>query len=291
MILVLGATGGIGGIGGEVCRLLMHAGTSFRAMARKQEQIESFRSRGMEVVLGDLDRPETLTAAMADIDTLFLVTAPTPAQVAQETAAIDAAKRAGVGRIVKISASDCNVRSRIPWAQSHALIDHHLRASGVDWTILMPTAFMQNFLWFTKPVAKGYLPLGAGKGSLSWVDTRDIARVAVTVLTEDGHSRATYFLTGPETFDMTQAAAQLSQLTGRKVRYLDLPAPVFRTVLRMTGNSRWMAHGLVAQFSDMVAGHHDIDPTCEIERLTGQPPKDFAHFLRDHRDVFLRAAA
>lgn len=287
MILVLGATGGIGG---EVCRLLKRAGASFQAMARKQEQIDRLRREGVDAVLGDLDQPETLRAAMTGIHTLFLVTAPTPAQLAQETAAIDAAKAAGVGRIVKISASDCNVRSKIPWARAHALIDHHLRASGVDWTILMPTAFMQNFLWFTKPVAKGYLPLGAGHGSISWLDTRDIARVAATVLTQDGHSRATYFLTGPETFDMTEAAAQLSKVTGRKVRYLNLPAPVFRLVLRLTGSSPWMADGLVAQFSDMVAGHHDIDPTGEIERLTGQPPRDFASFLRDHRDAFAKAA-
>ena len=87
-------------------------------------------------------------------------------------------------------------------------------------------------------MAKGYLPLGAGKGSLSWIDSRDIARVAASVLTQDGHSRATYFLTGPQTFDMRDAAVQLSKATGRSVRYLDLPVPVFRTVLRLTGNSR-----------------------------------------------------
>lgn len=89
---------------------------------------------------------------------------------------------------------------------------------------------------------------------------------------------------------MKEAAAQLSEVAGRKVRYIDLPTPLFRTILRVTGNSRWMANGLVAQFSDMVAGHHDIDPTCEIERLTGQPPKDFASFLRDHREAFVNAA-
>lgn len=127
MILVLGATGGIGG---EVVRLLKHSGTSFRAIARKQEQIDRLRRDGVDAVLGDLDQPETLPAAMAGVDTLFLVTAPTPAQVAQETAVIDAAKRAGVGRIVKISASDCNVRSRIPWAKSHALIDHQLTSKA-----------------------------------------------------------------------------------------------------------------------------------------------------------------
>lgn len=283
MILVSGATGGIGG---ELCRLLGDAGVRFRALCRKPSQVETFRRNGMDAALGDFDRPETLPAAMQGCDTMFLITPPTPGQVSQETGAIDAAKRAGIGRIVKISASDSNVRSPVPWAKSHALIDHHLRGSGIGWTILKPTAFMQNFLWFKDPIAKGFLPQVAGRGSVSWVDTRDVARVAATVLTQDGHEKATYFLTGPETFDMKTAALRLSQVLDRKVRYLDLPAPVFRAILRLTGNSRWMAGGLVVQFDDVVAGHHDIDPTFEVERLTGTPPHDFTTFLRDHRARF-----
>ncbi|MBB3691848.1 SDR family oxidoreductase [Sphingomonas sp. BK580] len=283
MILVSGATGGIGG---EVCRLLTAAGEPFRGMARRQAQVDAFRQRGMEAVPGDFDRPETLAAAMRGIDTMFLITPPTPGQFDQEIAAIDAAGRAGVRRIVKLSASDANIRSTVPWARTHARIDHQLRASGVEWTILKPTAFMQNFLWFKAPIARGFLPQVAGSGSVSWVDTRDVARVAATVLREDGHARATYFLTGPETLDMRQAAARLGQETGRKVRYLDLPDPLFAALLRVTGNSRWMTHGLIVQFADVVAGHHDIDPTCEIERLTGIPPRDLATFIRDHRDAF-----
>jgi uncharacterized protein YbjT (DUF2867 family) len=227
---------------------------------------------------------------MQGCDTMFLITPPSPAQVAQETAAIDAAKRAGVRRIVKISASDGNVRSPVPWAKSHALIDHHLRGSGLGWTILKPTAFMQNFLWFKNPIAKGFLPQVAGNGSVSWVDTRDVARVAATVLTQDGHDKATYFLTGPDTFDMRTAARHLSQAIDRRVRYLDLPTPLFRAILRLTGNSRWMTRGLVVQFADVVAGHHDIDPTFEIERLTGTPPHDFTAFIRDHRALFAKTA-
>ncbi|MES3150817.1 SDR family oxidoreductase [Sphingomonas faeni] len=286
MILVSGATGGIGG---EVCKLLKHAGTPFRAMCRKQEQVESFRKNGMNAVSGDFDRPETLAAAMQDCDTMFLITPPTPNQLGQETAAIDAAKRAGIKRIVKLSASDSNVRSPVPWAKTHALIDHHLRASGIDWTILKPTAFMQNFLWFKEPISKGFLPQVAGRGSVSWVDTRDVARVAVTVLIEDGHESATYFLTGPETLDMRAAATRLGDVTGKKVRYLNLPKPVFAALLRVTGNSRWMTKGLVVQFADVVAGHHDIDPTHEIERLTGTPPLDFTAFVRHHRGQFVKA--
>lgn len=283
MILVSGATGGIGG---ELCRLLGQAQAPFRAMCRKQAQLEDLRKRGMDAVLGDFDRPETLPAAMAGCETMFLITPPTPAQFKQETAAIDAAKRAGIGRIVKVSASDGNVRSPVPWARAHARIDHHLRAAGIDWTLLKPTAFMQNFLWFKKPIAKGYLPQVTGTGSVSWVDTRDIARVAATVLTEHGHVGATYFLTGPETLDMKDAAGYLSEEVGHKVRYLDLPTPLFYALLRVTGNARWMAKGLVVQFDDVVAGHHDIDPTFEIERLTGKPPHRFVDFVRDHRAQF-----
>lgn len=283
MILVSGATGGIGG---EVCKLLKKDGVPFRALCRRQEQVDAFHNDGIDAVLGDFDRPETLPLAMRECRTMFLITPPTQRQFDQEVNAIDAAKRAGVERIVKISASDANVRSTVPWAQTHARIDHHLRASGVAWTILKPTAFMQNFLWFKKPVSKGILPQVAGKGSVSWVDTRDVARVAATVLTQDGHDSATYFLTGPETFDLQKASADLGAVTGRKVRYVDLPKPAFSAILRLTGNSRWMTKGLVVQFADVVAGHHDIDPTCEIERLTGTRPRDFATFVRDHRAQF-----
>ena len=285
MILISGATGGIGV---EICRLLKEAGTPFRALCRKEEQAQGFRKKGIDAVIGDFDRPETLASAMQGIETMFLITPPTPRQVNQETAAIDAARQAGVGRIVKVSASDSNVRSPVPWAKSHALIDHHLRASGIDWTILKPTAFMQNFLWFKDPIAKGFLPQVTGSGSVSWVDTRDVARVAATVLTHDNHQHATYFLTGPETLDMKEAAARLSKALGHKVRYLDLPSPLFWAILRLTGNSGWMAKGLVVQFDDVVAGHHDIDPTFEIERLTGKPPHTFAAFLEDHRKQFSR---
>lgn len=288
MILISGATGGIGG---EICRLLAQSKTPFRAMCRKPAQVEDFRQRGVETVLGDFDRPETLPAAMDGCQTMFLITPPTPEQFTQETAAIDAAKRAGVGRIVKVSASDGNVRSPVPWAQAHARIDHHLRAAGIDWTLLKPTAFMQNFLWFKDPIAKGYLPQVAGSGSVSWVDTRDVARVAAAVLTEQGHVGATYFLTGPETLDMEEATKRLSEVLGHKVRYLNLPTLAFRALLRLTGNSPWMAKGLVVQFADVVAGHHDIDPTFEIERLTGAPARGFTDFVRDHRAQFAKAAS
>jgi uncharacterized protein YbjT (DUF2867 family) len=131
MILISGATGGIGG---EICRLLGHAGTPFRAMARQQAQVDAFQKKGTDAVLGDFDGSETLQAAMRGIDTMFLITPPNRRQFEQEIAAIDAARQAGVRRIAKLSASDAYIRSTVPWAQTHARIDHHLRASRLEWT-------------------------------------------------------------------------------------------------------------------------------------------------------------
>ncbi len=71
MILVSGATGGIGG---ETCRILQQRGVPFRAMCRKQEQVDSLHGRGIDAVIGDFDRPDTLPAAMRGIDTMFLIT-------------------------------------------------------------------------------------------------------------------------------------------------------------------------------------------------------------------------
>ena len=288
MILVTGATGDIGG---QLCELLKANDIPFRAMCRKQPQIDRFRDRGIEAVPGDFSDPSSLPSAMQDCDRLFLITPPSPEQVKWETRAIDAAKQAGIQYIVKISASDSNLASPVPWAKSHAEIDHYLRGSGVEWTILKPTAFMQNFLSLSRPIARGILPQVAGRGKVGYIDTRDVAQVAYRVLVEDHHKRATYFLTGPEVLTMEEIAGQLSAVLGKKVRYLNLPSTVFRLMLRVSGLSGWFARGLVVQFADVVAGGHAMDTNEEVARLANRPPRTFRDFAREHRDRFLGNSA
>ncbi|WP_116126345.1 SDR family oxidoreductase [Lewinella sp. IMCC34183] len=282
MILVTGATGDIGG---KLCGLLYDHQVPFRAMCRKQAQIDQFIRKGIEAVLGDFERPETLTGCMQGCDRLFLITPPDPRQVRWEKDAIDAAVRTGIHRIVKVSASDANLGSVVPWAKSHATIDHYLRGADIAWTILKPTAFMQNFLSLAKSVSKGFLPQVAGKGKVGYIDTTDVARVAHRVLVEDDHAGATYFLTGPEVLTMGEIAGQLSDALGRKVRYLNLPSSVFRIILRLSGLSKWFAQGLVVQFADVVAGGHAMDLNGEVRRLTKHKPLSFADFAREHREA------
>jgi uncharacterized protein YbjT (DUF2867 family) len=284
MILITGATSDIGQ---KLCQLLAKNEKPFRAMCRKEEQLEKLRKQGIHAVLGNFENPESLKTAMQGCTSLFLTSPPTQNQVQCEKNVIDIAKQEGIAYIVKISASDANLKSSVPWAKSHAEIDHHLRNSGIEWTILKPTAFMQNFLSLSKPISKGILPQVAGNGLVGYIDAQDIAQVAFKVLTENHHKRATYFLNGPEMLEMKEIAFQLSETLGRKVRYVNLPSFVFRIILRLYGSSRWVANGLIEQYAEVVAKNHDHDLSEEVIRLTNCQPRSFLDFAKEHKEKFL----
>jgi len=284
MILITGATSNIGQ---KLCQLLAENNKPYRAMCRKEEQLEKLRKLGIDAVLGDFEDPKSLRAAMQGCNCLFLTSPPTQNQVQCEKNAIDSAKQVGINYIVKISASDAHLQSSVPWAKSHAEIDHYLRKSGIEWTILKPTAFMQNFLTLAKPISKGILPQVAGNGLVGYIDAEDIARVALKILTETHHKRATYYLNGPEMLNMKNIALQLSETLGRKVRYVNLPSFVFRIILRLSGMSRWFSNGLIEQFAEVVARNHDNDINEEVMRLTNSQPRSFLEFAKDHREAFL----
>ncbi|WDF55748.1 SDR family oxidoreductase [Mucilaginibacter sp. KACC 22063] len=284
MILVTGATSVIGQ---KLCQLLAENNKAFRAMCRKEEQLEKFRKQGIDAVLGDFENPESLRTAMKGCSSLFLVSAPNENQLECETKAIDVAKEEQIAYIVRVSASDANLRTLVPWAKAHAYIDHHLRASGIAWTILKPTAFMQNFLTMTKPISKGFLPQVGGKGLVGYIDAQDIGIVAYHVLTQDHHKRATYYLNGPEALDMKEIALKISEAISKKVRYIHLPSLAFRILLRTFGASRWLANGLVVQYAEVVAKNHDHDLSEEVYRLTNCQPRSFSDFANEHKDAFL----
>jgi uncharacterized protein YbjT (DUF2867 family) len=284
MILVTGATSVIGQ---KLCQLLAENNKPFRAMCRKKEQLEKLHKQGIEAVLGNFEDTDSLRAAMKSCTMLFLVSPPTENQLECEKNAIDVAKQENIGYIVRVSASDANLRSSVPWAKAHAHIDHHLRKSGIAWTILKPTAFMQNFLTMTKPISKGYLPQVGGKGLVGYIDAQDIGRVAYHILTEEHHKRATYYLNGPETLDMGEISLILSEALGRKIRYVNLPSFIFRILLRSSGASRWLANGLIEQYAEVVAKNHDHDLGEEVFRLTNNQPNSFLDFAKENKDKFL----
>jgi len=290
VILVTGATGNVGG--GVVANLTA-TGADVRALVRDESKAQGLRDAGVEVVSGDLDKPETLDAAFSGVDKVFLVTAPSPNQVTQARNAIAAAKRAGSPHIVRLSAGALKeMPGALPRVSAqHAEIDAELKASGLPYTILRPHNFMQNTLMAAQTIASDgavYMPMKEGK--LGMIDVRDIAEVAAKALTEDGHEGKTYGLTGPASISFHDIAAALSKALGKKVKYVDVPLEAGREGMLGMGMPEWFADAMTEYIKAFSEGLGDFT-TNDFEEITGHPARSYETFARDFSQAFAPAPA
>ncbi len=283
MILVTGATGHVGS---ELVRLLAEAGTPARALIHSPDKAAPIERLGLETALGDFEQPDTLDAAMAGCDHLFLLSPPSPRQPEQEQHVIDAAKRAGVAHVVKQSVPGAAPDAGVVFGRWHAQIEQYLAQSGLPHTLLRPSYFMQNFLMSAQPVAEqGVLYGMTGEGRVGYIDSRDIAAVAAQALTSPGHQGTSYTLTGPEALSAAEVAERLSAAIGRQVRYVNLPPDAFGQALAGAGLPGWLVDALV-EGNTLLAAGHGATVTDEVARLTGSPPRTFERFAADHRAAF-----
>jgi uncharacterized protein YbjT (DUF2867 family) len=285
MILV---TGGTGKIGRELVRELKARKTSFKVMVRAKEAISEFASRGITAVLGDFGRPDSFPGALSGIRTVFLLTTPNPEAVATEQRFLTACKSSGVERIVRVSVQGAN-----PWAascllRSHGRCESQLEVSGLRWTLLRPTIFMQNLAPAMGPsVAKEstlYAP--AGHARMPWVDTRDIASVAAKVLTSEGHDGLVYELTGPETHSYEDIAGILSEQLNRHVTYVNVPDGAARQAMVDMGMSPWLAEGMITLYHVFRVNTATSLVLETVERIGGQAPRTLPAYLKETEASF-----
>lgn len=287
-------TGATGDIGGALVHHLLALDVPFTVMCRRQEQLDTFAAQGIPGVLGDFADPDGVRRALAGFDQLFLLPPAGTEQFTRDRDAMDAAVAAGVRHVVKVSTADANPSSAIPWARDHARADQHLEASGLAWTRLQPASFMKNLLTETAAIRRGFLPQTSGHGATAWIDVPDIAAAAARVLSDrtvqggSGSAGRSYLLTGTPATSYPEIAEMMSELLGRRVRYLHAPAPLMYLILRLSGSSRWEARGLIHQFVDVVRRGHDNArlTTDDLADLIGRSPTSLPTFIRDHRAEF-----
>lgn len=283
MIFLIGATGNVGS---SLMAQLTQRGTPARALAHSPASREQIEATGIEAVAGDLDAPDALEQAMAGCDHLFLLSPPHPDQPTREKGAIDAAKRAGVSHVVAVSFIGSDPESPVVLGQWHGEIDRYLLDSGVGYTILRPTAFMQSHLLPVETVnAQGSWYGIAGDGGSAFIDVEDVAAVAVEALTRPGHDRATYDLTGPSAISMPEAAAVLAEVIGRRVDYVDVPPDQFRASLGGAGLPDWLVDALLALYQAIREGH-SATVTNTVQEVTGRPARTYRDFAEAHKDLF-----
>ncbi len=293
-ILVTGATGNIGSL---LIPNLINLGADVRAMTRDESKAQGLKDAGIEVVVGDLEKPDTLDAAFRGVDKVLLITPPNPNQVIQTKNGIEAAKRTGNPFIVRLSAGA--LKEEMPGALppisgQHAETDPMLKASGLPYNIIRPHFFMQNTMMAAQSVAsEGVVYMAFKDGKVGMIDVRDVADVAVKVLTEDGHQGKTYTLTGPASISFHDVAAALSKALGQQVDYVDVPVDAARQAMISMGLPEWIADAFGKYFEVFSEGYGDFT-TPDVEKVTGHLARSYETFARDFAQVFgvaLRQAA
>jgi uncharacterized protein YbjT (DUF2867 family) len=283
MILVTGATGKTGR---ALVEQLASRGVPVRTLVRDLTSAGGLAAPGVELVVGDLGRPETLAPALAGIRTAYLLSAADPDQVRMHGNFIEAAARAGVRHVVRQSVRGAAPRSPVKLARWHATSQQQLEESGMAWTHLQPVYNMQNFFRLAGSIqSTGAFFAPMKDAALSMVDARDVADVAAALLTGDGHEGKTYVVTGPEPLTFAEAARHLSSAVDRPVRYVDVTAEVAGSVLLSMGLPPWYVDDLLELYAFYSSGAGSV-VTDAVRRLAGHPGRSFAQFAGDYRTVF-----
>ena len=282
-ILVTGANGNVSS---ALIPLLTAAGAKVRGLIRDEAKAQGLKDAGVDVVIGDLEKPESLDAAFSGVDRVFLVTPVSPDAVSMASNAIAAAKRAGSPYIVRLSAIKAALDSRTRIGRQHAEIEAKLISSGLPHTILRPHFFMQNTMMAAQSVAAdGALYMAFKDGRFGIIDIRDVADVAAAILASDGHEGKNYLLTGPKSITMTDVAEGLSKAVGKKVAYHDVPPETARQAMVDMGLPEWLTDAYVEYFIAYSEGWGDVT-TNYVEELTGHPARSYETFARDFAKAF-----
>lgn len=282
-IVVTGATGTVGR---EVVRLLHAAGHPVRAAATNPSSAKALVGADVATVPFAFDRPDTHAEALRGARALFLMRPPRMADAEAFVPTIEAARRAGVQRIAFLSLQGVERNAVVP----HHRIERRVRESGLAWTFLRPSFFMQNLSGVHRDEIRlrDHVFVPAGKGRTAFIDARDVAAVAAITLTEPGHERQAYELTGSEALGYAEVARILGEELGRTIQYANPSALRFWLAMRRAGHPGGFASVMTALYTVARLGlaAHLTDTTRD---LLGRAPISFRQFARDHASMWRRA--
>jgi uncharacterized protein YbjT (DUF2867 family) len=268
-------TGASGNLGGAAVHALTAAGFTVRGGCRHPENIPT--PPGAEAVRFDYDDAATVEAALEGMEGLLLIAPPLdPNSPARLKPAIDRAQAAGVKHIILNSALGMDYIEEAPLR----IIERHLMSSGVNYTILRPNFFMENFSrgFLAAMTAQGAISLSAGDGKVSFISAADVADVAMVAF-RDSHYGKEYNLTGPAALDHSEAAKILSGAAGKEIAYHDITEEQMMQGARDNGvpeeSVLFMTELFRAVRGGMTGGITDV-----FSAVTGKAPTTFEEFAR-----------
>jgi uncharacterized protein YbjT (DUF2867 family) len=285
--MVITVTGSTGHIGSELVRLLSAAGTPTRAVFRNAQKI--WRAPHVAWIRADLDDPDLHEPALAGTARLFLLSDNAPGFGELQIAVLEAAQRAGVQHVVKLSALGASNHSKSTIAREHWTVEQALLQMDMTWTILRPHSFMQNWLDDVAATvrAEGVIHSPIGEAVVPFIDTRDIAAVAAEALLQpEAHAGRKYFLTGGEAVGFADVARAISDATGKTVTYQPISPEAARAQLEAKGTPPPLVDAMLAILMYQRAGGPTAAISDKVEKILGRPPRTIVDFAHDHAQHF-----
>lgn len=220
-------TGAAGPLAGATIQALVARGVRLDRLilvTPTPELLASLAEGGAQVRAGDFTKPETLPAAFAGGKEMLLISSDSDGdRVAQHAAAISAARRAGVRRIVYTSFINPTDENPASIVREHRLTEEALTRSGVAYTILRNQLYMEGMIdELARALARGDMLTNAGWGKWAPVARQDCGAVAAVVLTTPGHERKIYDITGPDLVNWVELAKLVPEVAGRTFRVIQV---------------------------------------------------------------------
>ena len=282
MILVTGATGTVGR---PLIEVLSTAGADIRAVIRKGQA--AGLPAHVEVVVGDLSRPETIAPALRGVTALFLH----PRAVADAAFELVAlAREQGVQRVVALSA--INIDDPLDQQPSRYNGDRNKEAeqaavaSGLEWVSLRPSSFASNTLqaWGAQIRAGDVVRYVYAAFEESLLDERDLAAVGARALLSDDLLGRRLMLSGPQSLSHAELVATIGEVIGRPLRFQEVEPEVLKRGMIANGFAEPFVTALLARYAREVGQAAPV--TGEVERILGRPARTYAEWVADHADAF-----
>ncbi len=275
-ILVIGSSGNVGS---EIVRILKQQGHQVISTTSKKSTDPLVRH--LNITTG-----EGLKEAFQGVDRAFMLS---PGGYADQykmlSPLIAQAKEQNLKKVVLMSAMGADADPNTPLRRAEV----DLEKSGLNYNIIRPNWFMQNFntFWVGGILSQSKILLPAGDAKTSFIDTRDISAVAAKLLTsDDGFSNKAFNLTGGEAIDHNQVAAAISEASGRKITYQEITSDEFIKTLSGFG----LATDYV-QFLNLIMGYlkagYNSNITSSVKEILGREPLKFQNYAKDYRTSFI----
>lgn len=284
MIVITGASGNVGQ---HVVNELAAQGQAVRALTRQPVRDESRPHVGW--MSADFEDPKSLATALQGADRLVLISPAHRRMAEHQLAVVEAAIKAGVKKIAKLSGLGAGPDAPIRLPQKHYQIERAIADSNIDYSFVRPNLFMQVLLGSAQSIqSDGAIYAPAGQGRISFIDARDVARVLACEVQREG--RAIVEITGPQALSYAEAARTLSDVIGRPVQHVDVTPSQARDSMLSMGMDSWLVDAFLELFEIYRAGHGATVLADNVKACTDVSATSLARFFNDHKGLFARAA-